>query len=570
MKGSRVQAVVQELRGEKIDIVPFDRDPARYVIAAIQPAEVHKVIVDEADGRMELVVPDEKLSLAIGRKGQNVRLAAQLTSWKLDIISETKFKQMEEEAIAALQQIDSVTEAIAKSMYRLGFRALEEVSEASIEELAAIPGLGGAETAEQHQGPGRHDHGAPAPGPHPHGGLARPSPSPIASGCCSSAASASARSSCSRRPATRRSRTAPRGRGSPRHPHRPRHQEGSRHQAGRARLHGQRAEGARRGARRRAPGGRRGSSRGGERRRRSRRSDRGWRSRRRGRREQRTHEVRVVDQQQPSTEMRNPEGTSDRASSRARIRTCVGCGEREDAATGHDVLVRLVLGPAGAVARRRGRGALGRGAHVHPRPGCIAGARGPRAAARRQESGPPAPAPTGRAPLPSTWKSWQVRWWPPSIVGSRACSSRPAARASSRSATRRHVDGRGVPGRRRLRRGRRRAILGEVRRAVAEGRAVAWGTKVSLSRVREPEGRSAGNRSGRGESRPGRTGAPGRRARARCVRGHALRIAGAAVVAGSGGGGESPPPARAALEVSLERRSRRRPRRVRSLAERGA
>ncbi len=149
MKGSRVQAVVQELRGEKIDIVPFDRDPARYVIAAIQPAEVHKVIVDEADGRMELVVPDEKLSLAIGRKGQNVRLAAQLTNWKLDIISETKFKQMEEEAIAALQQIDGVTEVIAKSMYRLGFRALEEVSEASIEELAAIPGLGGAEAAER-------------------------------------------------------------------------------------------------------------------------------------------------------------------------------------------------------------------------------------------------------------------------------------------------------------------------------------------------------------------------------------------------------------------------------------
>src|SRR5512143_2430411 len=149
MKGSRVQAVVQELRGEKIDIVPFDRDPARYVIAAIQPAEVHKVIVDEADGRMELVVPDEKLSLAIGRKGQNVRLAAQLTDWKLDIISETKFKQMEEEAISALQQIDVVTETIAKSMYRLGFRALEEVSEASVEELAAIPGLGGAEAAER-------------------------------------------------------------------------------------------------------------------------------------------------------------------------------------------------------------------------------------------------------------------------------------------------------------------------------------------------------------------------------------------------------------------------------------
>jgi N utilization substance protein A len=126
MKGSRVQAVVQELRGEKIDIVPFDRDPARYVIAAIQPAEVHKVIVDEGDGRMELVVPDEKLSLAIGRKGQNVRLAAQLTGWKLDIISESKFKQMEEESITALSLIEGVDDNIAKAMYRLGFRALEK------------------------------------------------------------------------------------------------------------------------------------------------------------------------------------------------------------------------------------------------------------------------------------------------------------------------------------------------------------------------------------------------------------------------------------------------------------
>ncbi len=149
MKGSRVQAVVQELRGEKIDIVPFDRDPARYVIAAIQPAEVHKVIVDEADGRMELVVPDEKLSLAIGRKGQNVRLAAQLTQWKLDIISETKFKQMEEEALSSLQRIDGVNEALAKAMYRLGFRALEEISEASVEELVAVPGVAGPEVAER-------------------------------------------------------------------------------------------------------------------------------------------------------------------------------------------------------------------------------------------------------------------------------------------------------------------------------------------------------------------------------------------------------------------------------------
>jgi len=149
IKGSRVQAVVQELRGEKIDIVPFDRDPARYIINAIQPAEVNKVIVDEADHRMELVVPDEKLSLAIGRKGQNVRLASQLTGWKLDIISESKFKQMEDEALVVLKEIDDVDEELAKAMYRLGFRALEEVAEAAIEELITIEGVTSEERAQE-------------------------------------------------------------------------------------------------------------------------------------------------------------------------------------------------------------------------------------------------------------------------------------------------------------------------------------------------------------------------------------------------------------------------------------
>ena len=143
-----MHAVVQELRGEKIDIVPFDKDPARYIINAIQPAEVNKVIVDEADHRMELVVPDEKLSLAIGRKGQNVRLASQLTGWKLDIISESKFKQMEEEALQALRQIDGVDEDLARAMYRLGFRALEEIAEADISELVTIQGVGSPEAAQ--------------------------------------------------------------------------------------------------------------------------------------------------------------------------------------------------------------------------------------------------------------------------------------------------------------------------------------------------------------------------------------------------------------------------------------
>jgi len=148
IKGSRVQAVVQELRGEKIDIVPYDDDVARYIIAAIQPADVNKVIVDEADHRMELVVPDEKLSLAIGRKGQNVRLASQLTGWKLDIISESKFKAMEEDALTAFREIEGVDENLARAMYRLGFRALEEVGEAGTDELTTIDGIQGLDGAK--------------------------------------------------------------------------------------------------------------------------------------------------------------------------------------------------------------------------------------------------------------------------------------------------------------------------------------------------------------------------------------------------------------------------------------
>ena len=148
IKGSRVQAVVQELRGEKIDIVPYDQDVARYIIAAIQPADVNKVIVDEADHRMELVVPDEKLSLAIGRKGQNVRLASQLTGWKLDIISESKFKAMEEDSLTAFREIEGVDENLARAMYRLGFRALEEVAEAGTDELMTIDGIEGVDGAK--------------------------------------------------------------------------------------------------------------------------------------------------------------------------------------------------------------------------------------------------------------------------------------------------------------------------------------------------------------------------------------------------------------------------------------
>ncbi len=140
MKGSRVQAVVQELRGEKIDIVPWDRDPARFVCNAIAPAEVVRVVIDEGRKAMELVVPDAKLSLAIGRRGQNVRLASQLTGWRLDIVSEKRFKEMEEEALSALARIQGLGDDGARALYKMGFRSLDEVAEAPDEELAAIVG----------------------------------------------------------------------------------------------------------------------------------------------------------------------------------------------------------------------------------------------------------------------------------------------------------------------------------------------------------------------------------------------------------------------------------------------
>jgi N utilization substance protein A len=97
---------------------------------------------------MELVVPDEKLSLAIGRKGQNVRLASQLTGWKLDIISESKFQQMEDEALIALREIDGIDDGLAKSLYRLGFRALEEIHEAPLDELVGIDTIDTEEKAK--------------------------------------------------------------------------------------------------------------------------------------------------------------------------------------------------------------------------------------------------------------------------------------------------------------------------------------------------------------------------------------------------------------------------------------
>jgi N utilization substance protein A len=149
MKGSRVQAVVQELRGEKIDIVPYDDDPARFVCNAIAPAEVSRVIIDAENHRMELIVPDDKLSLAIGKKGQNVRLASQLSGWKIDIHSESKIRELEAQAKAAMASLSAVGEDLAETLFKLGWRSVPDLADGIAEELAAVPGLGGTDAAKR-------------------------------------------------------------------------------------------------------------------------------------------------------------------------------------------------------------------------------------------------------------------------------------------------------------------------------------------------------------------------------------------------------------------------------------
>ena len=152
MKGSRVQAVVQELRGEKIDIVPYSEDPARFVCNAIQPAEVSKVLIDDETFTMELIVPDDQLSQAIGRGGQNVRLASQLTGWRIDIHSESKILELEEEARQALMAVDGVTDDHDDTLWRLGYRSLEHIASTPDEELANIPGINNEDAVNLREG----------------------------------------------------------------------------------------------------------------------------------------------------------------------------------------------------------------------------------------------------------------------------------------------------------------------------------------------------------------------------------------------------------------------------------
>ena len=141
MKGSRVQAVVQELKGEAIDIIPFHPDPARFIVYAIAPAHVSRVYIDEHTHNMELIVPDDQLSKAIGRRGQNVRLAALLTGWRIDIYSEARHAELTSQARSELTRVAGLTDEQVDLLIRHGFRSAHELYDAEPYEVAGILGM---------------------------------------------------------------------------------------------------------------------------------------------------------------------------------------------------------------------------------------------------------------------------------------------------------------------------------------------------------------------------------------------------------------------------------------------
>jgi N utilization substance protein A len=142
MKGSRVQNVVQELRGEKIDIIPWHVDSAKFVCNALAPAEISRVIIDEENRLMEVIVPDDFLSVAIGKRGQNVRLASKLTDWHLDVNSETQYDETMKNGYDSLVQISGVGASMADALFEKGFYSAEELSEANVEDLVQVRGIG--------------------------------------------------------------------------------------------------------------------------------------------------------------------------------------------------------------------------------------------------------------------------------------------------------------------------------------------------------------------------------------------------------------------------------------------
>jgi len=138
MRGSRVQNVVQELRGERIDIIPWSQDQAKYVCSALAPAKISRVYIDEENRHMEVVVGDDQLSLAIGKKGQNVRLASKLTGWKIDIKSESRMEKISSEILEKFKSLPHIGDVASRILYNEGFRSIKEVAEVDPEELGRV------------------------------------------------------------------------------------------------------------------------------------------------------------------------------------------------------------------------------------------------------------------------------------------------------------------------------------------------------------------------------------------------------------------------------------------------
>ena len=142
MRGTRVQSVVQELRGEKIDIIPYTEDAAKFVSSALSPAKVNRVFVDEENRAMTVIVPDDQLSLAIGKNGQNVRLAVKLTGWKIDVKSETMAAEKDDDGQKALTKIPGIGPAMAEKLFAEGIKSIAMLAAMEPEALSEIPGVG--------------------------------------------------------------------------------------------------------------------------------------------------------------------------------------------------------------------------------------------------------------------------------------------------------------------------------------------------------------------------------------------------------------------------------------------
>lgn len=149
MKGSRVQNITQELKGERIDVIVWEDDSVQFVCNALAPAKISKVLVDEENKEMEVIVPDDQLSLAIGKRGQNVQLAVNLTGWKLNIVSLAEFEDKKRQAIFNLKLLPDITDPILENIYQCGISSVQELADSSLDTIMNIPGYELQEQAEK-------------------------------------------------------------------------------------------------------------------------------------------------------------------------------------------------------------------------------------------------------------------------------------------------------------------------------------------------------------------------------------------------------------------------------------